>query len=574
VTENALEGSGSAGREAPVLGLPELSRVRLDELLVELLDRVGEVMTSRERLRALLDAVVAIGTDLELRPTLERIVVSACELAGARYGALGIIGEDRTLVEFITHGLSPAEHDVIGHLPTGRGVLGLLIDEPQPVRMPDITQHPRSYGFPEQHPAMHSFLGVPVRIRDHVYGNLYLAEKHEGAQFTDDDEQIVVALAAAAGVAIDNARLYTLAQRRQRWLAAASEITELLVGRVRRNEALELIARRAREVAGAELVLVLVNDDEAGVLTVEVADSARADLGQLTGTVLPVEQILFAEVLQSRRHLIVDSLAKAAPWPVPVPDRPATVVPLASSDAFHGLLVMVGAAPGGDPQEDLTMLSTFAGQAALAFERALAQEEREMFVILEDRERIARDLHDVVIQRLFATGMHLQTVARLTARTEVSDRVNAAVDDLDATIRDIRSAIFELRTPMSSELRADVRELIAAATGQLGYRPSLELAGPLDSAVSNEIRADLVAVLREALSNVVRHAAATAVRVAVRVQAGLLTVTVSDNGNGIPADAPRSGLKNLSARADRMGGAFEIRPNAPQGTIVEWRVPV
>jgi two-component system, NarL family, sensor histidine kinase DevS len=574
VTTDPLEASSTAGRDVPELGLRELSRVHLDELLVELLDRVGEVMTSRERLRALLDAVVAIGADLELRPTLERIVVSACQLAGARYGALGVIGEDRTLVEFITHGVSAEEHAAIGNLPTGRGVLGLLIDEPQPVRMPDITQHPRSYGFPENHPPMHSFLGVPVRIRDHVYGNLYLAEKQEGAQFTDDDEQIVVALAAAAGVAIDNARLYTLAQRRQRWLAAAAEITELLVGRVRRTEALQLIARRAREVAGAELVLIMVHDDEADVLAVEVAVTDRDERSPLIGSVLPAAQTLFADALQSRRHSIVESLGKAAPWPVAVPDRPATVVPLASSDAFHGLLVMVGAAAGADPQEDMTMLSTFAGQAALAFERALVQEERELFVILEDRERIARDLHDVVIQRLFATGMQLQTAARLAARPEVSDRVNAAVDDLDATIRDIRSAIFELRTPMSSELRGEVRELVAAAAEQLGYRPALELVGPLDSAVPSEIRADLLAVLREALSNVVRHAGASTVQVAVKVQGGQITVSVSDNGRGVPADVKRSGLNNLSARAARIGGTFDIRPNAPQGTVIEWCVPL
>jgi signal transduction histidine kinase len=564
----------AAGRDAPTLGLAELSRVRLDELLVELLDRVGEVVTSRERLRALLDAVVSIGTDLDLRPTLERIVVSACQLAGARYGALGVVGADRTLVEFITHGLSPAEHAAIGILPTGRGVLGLLIDEPRPVRMPDITQHPRSYGFPAHHPPMHSFLGVPVRIRDYVYGNLYLAEKRDGAEFTDDDEQIVAALAAAAGVAIDNARLYTLAQRRERWLAAAAEITELLVGRVRRTEALELIARRAREVGDAELVLVLGHNEEAGVLTVEVAESRDDDQQSVAGAVIPAYQSLFRDALEQRQQVVVESIGKAAPWPVALPDRPATVVPLDSVDAFHGLLVVVGAAAVGDPGEDLTMLSSFAAQAALAFERALAQEEREMFVILEDRERIARDLHDVVIQRLFATGMQLQTAARLANRPEVADRVNTAVDDLDATIRDIRSAIFELRTPMSAELRAEVREIVAAATEQLGFRPGLELTGPLDSAVPAEIRADLLAVLREALSNVVRHAGASIVKVVVKVQAGLLTVTVADDGCGIAPDSRRSGLGNLSARAERTGGTFETRPNTPQGTVVEWCVPL
>jgi two-component system, NarL family, sensor histidine kinase DevS len=567
-------GQQDAAREAPALGLPELSRVHLDELLVELLDRVGEVVTSRERLRALLDAVVAIGTDLELRPTLERIVVSACHLAGARYGALGVLGSDRTLVEFITHGLSPAEHAAIGDLPTGRGVLGVLIEDPRPVRVPDITQHPQSYGFPANHPPMHSFLGVPVRIRDHVYGNLYLAEKHGGAQFTDDDEQIVVALAAAAGVAIDNARLYTVAQRRQQWLSAAAEITDLLVGRVRRGEALSLIARRALEVAGAELVLVLVHDEESGVLTVQVAEAADPASPTVAGASVPVEGSSFGIALESRQQIIVDNVNRAAAWPVALPDRSGIVVPLASVDSFHGLLVVVGAATDGDRRDELTMLGTFAAQAALAFERSLAQEEREMFVILEDRERIARDLHDVVIQRLFATGMQLQTVARLAARPEVADRVNAAVDGLDATIRDIRSAIFELRTPMSAALRSEVRELVAAAAEQLGFRPALELVGPLDSAVPNEVRADLLAVLREALSNVVRHAGATVVRVQVSVATGAVTVNVADNGRGVPADARRSGLNNLAARAERISGTFEVRPNTPQGTVVEWCAPL
>ncbi|MBQ1009937.1 GAF domain-containing protein, partial [Micromonospora sp. M51] len=222
----------------PSLGLSPLSRVRLDELLQEMLVRVGEVVTSRERLRALLDAVVGIGTNLDLRTTLQRIVQAACELVGARYGALGVVGPDRLLHDFIVHGITPEQHERIGDLPHGRGVLGLLIDDPRPLRMPDITQHPRSYGFPANHPPMHSFLGVPVLIRDQVFGNLYLAEKQGGAQFTEDDEEIVVALAAAAGVAIENARLYAVAHRRQRWLAATAEITTVLLGEVRRTDAL------------------------------------------------------------------------------------------------------------------------------------------------------------------------------------------------------------------------------------------------------------------------------------------------------------------------------------------------
>src|SRR5689334_9243548 len=254
----------------PSLGLSPLSRVRLDELLQEMLDRVGEVMTSRERLRALLDAVVGISTDLDLRSTLQRIVESACALVGARYGALGVLGDDQLLSDFITFGIDPRTHAEIGDLPRGRGVLGLLITDPRPVRMPDITRHPRSFGFPPHHPPMHSFLGVPVRTRDQIFGNLYLAEKQGAAEFSDDDEEIVGALAAAAGVAIDNARLFALAQRRERWLAAAAEITGVLLGTVRRTEALRLIARRAREVSGADLVLVLLSDEANGTYTIEV----------------------------------------------------------------------------------------------------------------------------------------------------------------------------------------------------------------------------------------------------------------------------------------------------------------
>jgi signal transduction histidine kinase len=422
---------------------------------------------------------------------------------------------------------------------------------------------------------MHSFLGVPIRIRDRVYGNLYLAEKRDGAQFTEDDEQIVVALAAAAGAAIENARLYLIGQRRQRWLAAATEITELLVGRVRRTEALELIARRVREVADADLVLVLVHDEDTGVLTVEVSQ-CRDDVPEgLVGAAVAVDQTHFGPALASREHVVVESLRAAAPWPVTLPDRPATIVPLATADALHGLLVTVTADADGDPRADETaMLSTFAGQAALAFERALAQEEREMYMILEDRERIARDLHDVVIQRLFATGMQLQTSARLAARPEVADRINTAVDDLDTTIREIRSAIFELRTPMTSQLRVEIREVVAAAGDQLGFRPALQLDGPVDSAVPAEVRVDLLAVLREALSNVVRHARAHAVQVTIAVGSGTVRLVVADDGRGVPAEGRRSGIENMRTRAEKAGGSFELRANTPRGTVLEWRVPV
>ena len=568
-----------AGEEwrSPPLGLSPLSRVRLDELLQELLDRVGEIAAGRDRLSALLHAVVGIGSDLDLAHTLQRIVGAACRLVGARYGALGVIGPDRKLVEFITEGIPEHEREIIGDLPTGRGVLGLLIEHPTPVRMPDISQHPSSFGFPPNHPVMRSFLGVPLRIRDQVFGNLYLSEKIGAAEFSEDDEEIVVALAAAAGVAIDNARLYSTARRRQRWLEATAEITGVLLGEVRRTAALELVARRAREVAEALLVMVLLYDEETGQLTVEVVDDATVGTGRhpLLGAVLPLVGTAFEEVVLEDRQVVVEDLGKAAGWTIPIHTGATLLAPLSASGTILGVLTVAHASQDAFSDEsDGSMLSTFAGQAALALERARALEEREMLVVLEDRERIARDLHDVVIQRLFATGLHLQSASRLAARPEVAERISASVDDLDNTIRDIRSAIFELRTPMASTLRADIRATVDAAAASLGFRPDLRLDGPIDSAVPDDLRPDLLAMLSEALSNVVRHARASAVSVAIRVTDGRLTATVKDDGVGRAALDERGGLLNLRQRAARNRGEFTISRNEPTGTVVCWSVPM
>ena len=569
-----VERGGDEFWTAPSLGLSPLSRIRLDELLGELQNRVGDLMSSRERLSALLDAVVGVGSDLDLRSTLHRIVVAACRLAGARYAALGVIGPDGKLIEFITEGMSVTEHERIGDLPTGRGILGLLIDEPKPVRLRDIAEHPRSYGFPAHHPVMRSFLGVPIRIRDQVFGNLYLTEKRGAAEFTEDDEETMVALAVAAGVAIDNACLYAAAGTRQRWLEATAEITSVLLGEVHRTEALHLVARRAREVAGAQSVLILLYDQAANQLQVEVCEPARPEL---RGSVLSVVDTVLGTVLAGQEPVIVADLGRAADWAVPVSTAAALIVPLAASGAVLGLLIVAHTAGEGAVSEDFEvgLLSTFAGQAALALERARAQEERELFVVLEDRERIARDLHDVVIQRLFATGLHLQSAARLAARPEVGTRISEAVDELDTTIRDIRSAIFELRTPLHATLRADVRATIDAAAASLGFRPGLKLDGPLDSAVPDEVRPDLLAVLREALSNAVRHAHAHAVEVSLAVASGRVRLVVQDDGVGFtgPVDE-RSGLANMRQRAERLNGTFLLGPAAAAGTRLEWSVPL
>jgi signal transduction histidine kinase len=547
------------------LGLSPLSRVQLDELLHELLDRIGDVVDSRERLRSLLDAVVGIGSDLDLRATLERIVVAACNLVGARYGALGVIGADRKLVEFITHGIDPATHASIGNPPTGHGVLGVLIADPQPVRLPDISRHPNSAGFPPNHPPMHSFLGVPVKVRDHVFGNLYLTEKRTAAEFTDDDEEIVVALAAAAGAAIENARLYELAQKRQRWLTATAEVVTAVADARDRDSALAAVVRRAREVALAELVLALVHDEADDTLTIAAMD-AQPPIEGLDGVVLPLTGTVFETALDSQQRMTLEDIGKAAPWPVAVPSLRGFLVPFGGA---RGVL-LVGY-PGERSEEELPLLGLFAGQAAVAIDRETARVDREALLVLSDRERIARDLHDVVIQRLFATGLQLQTAAKLAGRPEVADRVRQAITALDATIRDIRGAIFELQAPEGESLRAEIRALVERAAEALGFRPALRVDGPIDSAVRQETTGDVLAVVGEALSNVVRHAQASSAAITITVRGDRLAIEVADDGRGGARE--NSGLANLRQRAERRGGSFAL-DSTSAGTRISWAIPL
>ena len=567
-------GRGTESFALPAFDISALSRARLDELLQELLERVNEVMSGRERLSALLEAVVGIGRDLDLRSTLQRIVVSACRLVGARYGALGVIGTDRDLVEFITDGMTVTEHRHIGELPTGRGVLGLLIDEPRPLRLDDIGEHPRSFGFPPNHPVMRSFLGVPVRIRDQVYGNLYLTEKRDADRFSDDDEEIVVALATAAGIAIDNARLYATAGRRRQWLEATAEITDSLVGKVDRVAALNLVATRAQEIAGAALVAILLHDDDSSDLRIAVTAPHIADLPYAT---IPVAGTPFETVIASRTHVLVEDLNTSAAWPMPMPPGSALLAPLATTGSVQGVLLVVGlpAGRGGlDADTDVNMIATFAAQAALALERSRDQQERELLMVIADRERIALDLHDVVIQRLFATGLGLQTVSRMTRRDDVRDRLERAIDELDATIRDIRTAIFELRPSVSPSLHASLVNAVTAAAESLGFRPRLQVMGPVDLGVGEALQSDVVAVVVEALSNVVRHADAHAVTVDIVVDSDQLTLRVSDDGVGLRAAGSGNGLANMGSRAARRGGDFNATSVEPHGTVVTWRVPL
>jgi signal transduction histidine kinase len=367
-------------------------------------------------LRQLLQAVLSIGSGLDLNVVLQRIVAAAVELVDARYGALGVLDEQRTrLSDFLTVGLDDDQRARIGHLPEGHGILGLLIVDPQPIRLPDLREHPDSYGFPEHHPPMRSFLGVPIRVRGEVFGNLYLTDKTSAEVFTDVDEELVVALAAAAGVAIENARLH-------------------------------------------------------------------ARVGEMA--------------------------------------------------------------------------------------------------MLEDRERIAQDLHDTVIQRLFATGLLLQGASRLAERAELRERIDQAVDDLDLTVKHIRTAIFGLEhTRARGEgVRRRVLALTAEAAGSLGFEPRVLFDGPVDAAVRDEQATDVLATIREALANVAKHAGARHVDVEV-VSGADLTVRVVDDGRGVEASASPDanhghGLVNLRRRADKWGGRCTLEPGPSGGSVLTWQVPL
>ena len=554
-------------------------QLRLDELLAELQVRLQGVLDARDRTHALLEAVVAVGSHLDLEVVLRQIVEAAVKLVDCRYGALGVIGEGGGLAEFVPVGLSEAEIAGIHHWPEGRGLLGELITNPRPLRLADMAADPRSSGFPAGHPPMRSFLGVPVRIRDEVFGNLYLTEKAGGGGFDEEDEGLLVALAAAAGVAIENARLYEEARRQQQWLRANGEVTQRLLGEDDPGDVLDLVAQQALELSGADLVVLALPAPGGEDLVIEHAAGARA--GEALGLVLPARGSASGIVMATGKPLVLEDfrgdgrVAAAAREHLGL--GPAVLVPLGPAGDVRGVLTAgreAGALPLSPPAVE--MVITFAAQAGIGLELAEHRRDAQRLALFEDRDRIARDLHDLVIQRLFATGMSLQGSTALIADAGAAGRIRAAVDALDETIKDIRSAIFTLQSRPAAPaggVRARLLGIAAEMTGPLGFAPALRLPGRLDELVPEPVAGHLAAVLREALANAARHARAT--QVSVTVTAGTeLTLAVRDNGTGIPAAGRRSGLANLADRASRLGGTLQARPAPGGGTLLEWRVPL
>ena len=571
----------------PNAGRPELlPSLQLDELLAELQTRLQAVLATRDRMRGLLEAVVAIGSGLDLESTLRRIVETAVGLVDASYGALGVIGEDKRLAEFIPVGLSLEEIDRIHHWPEGRGLLGLLIEDSRPLRLGNIASHPESSGFPDGHPPMGSFLGVPVRVRDEVFGNLYLTNKRGGGEFTEDDEAVLLALGAAAGVAIENARLYEAARRQQRWIQASAEVTTRLLSGSDPADVLADVSLQALSLSGADLAMLALPDEERRRLTVSYADGDGADA--VRGLVLPAGESMSGRVLASGEPVTsadfaADERAAAAARGAMSQIGPAIVFPLGVPGNVRGVLT-IGRRHGAPafPQPLADVVASFAAQAGIALELAASRAEAERLSLYEDRDRIARDLHDLVIQRLYATGMSLEGTMSMITRPEVASRITNAVDAMDETIKEIRGAIFALQardTADRADLRSDIVDLVEEMTPLLGFAPSLRLGAGLAGQIKPEAAEQALATLREALSNAARHAAATVVEVTVDLDAdGMLTVQVTDNGIGIPADGRRSGLTNMASRAEKLGGDLQLGPADPgapsPGTRLEWRVPV
>ncbi len=547
---------------------PDSDRSELDRAIGDLIANAQKVLETQGRLRNLLTASQAVVEELELAAVLRRIVEAAVDLVGARYGALGVIAPDGHLEQFIHVGVSDELAAEIGELPHGRGVLGALIEDPHPIRLEHLGGDPRSAGFPPHHPPMDSFLGVPVRVRDVVFGNLYLSEQRSGS-FSREDEELLTALAATAGIAIDNARLFDETRRRQRWSSALAEVTATLLSSDG-GDPLALVMERVAALAEADLAAV-ARPVGGGSFIVE---QASGDLGPLAqGAVFAAAGSLAGRALDSRQPVLVQR--SVAPFDETTSLGSTMAIPILAADGADIAVVVARreGRPGFGPN-DVEMTADFAGQTSVAVELARARADRQRFALLEDRSRIARDLHDHVIQRLFAAGLGLQSVVGRIADPTARERVSSEVDSLDDAIRQIRTAIFALTT--QTEELPPIRHRVIDVLSELGplfeSSPRLAFTGPVDTRVPEEVAEDALAVVREGLSNVARHARATETSVRVDVRDDELIVEIVDDGVGVPDGGRRSGLANLADRAKRWGGEAVVAAGDGGGTVLRWRV--
>ena len=530
------------------------------------------------RYERLLEAGLALAAELSLPAALQRIVELAAELTGARYGALGVLGRDGTINEFVTTGVSAAERAAIGHIPVGRGILGVLIHDARPLRLHELAADPRSVGFPPHHPPMRSFLGVPVMARGRVYGNLYLTDKGGGDDFDAEDERALVLLAAQAGVAIENAQLYEETQDRARRLEAVREVTTAILAGTDTAGLLTLVVRHARELAGADLATLALPAGP-GELRVEAADGLLA--AQLAGTVFPAEGSVTGEVMRTGKAVVLADASADERVLQPIVRAgvgPAVFIPLAARSGSLGTLTVANAKGGPLLREAaIPLLELFAEQAAVAIEYGRLQRELQRLALLEDRERIAKELHDGAIQALFAVGMGLQGAAALAGSEELRGRLQDAVEELDRVIRDLRNYIFGLRPGILADRHLD--EALQRLCEEFQDRTGVVAIAQIDPQVAAELASqagDVVQLTREALSNVSRHAQAATCRVSLYRAEGGRVLEVDDDGRGFDpnvATGAGQGLRNLRERAERLGGRANIDTIPGQGTTVRVTIP-
>jgi two-component system, NarL family, sensor histidine kinase DevS len=548
---------------------------RTDEQLKDIVSRSGELLQSRERMAGLLEAVVAVAEDLSLDAVLERVVQSACRLLHARYGALGVIGDDQALSHFISIGIDGELARQIGPHPIGHGVLGLLIRDPRPLRLHDLRKHPEAYGFPEHHPPMQSFLGVPVRVRETVFGNLYLTEKDGGGDFSEEDEGLAVALAAAAGVAIENARLYDDSRRRARWLEACMDVSGLMLGSDRDYTAGGLDPIAARALRESESRLALIVAPAAAGPGYIVAGAAGERAKDFSGKSLALDTPELRDVLSGGEPVLLENSAAVLEGSGGGMGS-LLAVALSTQGAHHGLLLLARH-PDDLPyaRTDLEMGAVFGSHVALALELARVHRLREELLVFTDRDRIARDLHDLVIQRLFAAGLSLQSLTRFTKDELATERIRTITGELDEAIRSLRDTIYSLRSGSGETelLSGRIRRVARSSAKSMPFTPRLTLTGPVD-AVTPDKADNVVAVVSEGLSNAIRHSGADAISVSVAVIKGHVTVVITDNGSGFNVSDERNGLANLEDRARMLDGQCTITSARDAGTSVEWSVPL
>lgn len=544
------------------LTFPDVPRLELEKTIAELMARAQQVLTAQGRLRSLLGATRAVSEDLDLDTVLRRIISAAIELVGARYGALGVIDEDGLLERFIHQGIAPEVVDEIGAPPRGHGLLGAVIEAGETIRIPRIADDPRSVGFPDHHPPMDAFLGVPIRVRDQTFGNLYLTDSDKQT-FSDEDQEIIEALATTAGVAIENARLFAETRRRERLGTALSEITAALLS-PDSVDVLGIVADRVTSIIPTDLVTIITPDED-DLLRIDVARGAGAKA--LEGTHYPAADALVTVAIAEERPVV-----GRLPDPVDVVLRPfgfTVAVPLITAGDAVGALC-VSRSGSTFTRTELQTIADFASQAGIAISLARAREQRQILDIIEDRGRIARDLHDHVIQRLFATALGLQGLAAV--HTPIGADLDRHIEELDGAISDIRTAIFALRAHDGAN--SGLRRRLLGIVSDYAPRPRISFTGPVDLVVTGDLADDLVAVVRESLANVTRHARASIALVDVRLTETEVTATIEDDGVGLPAELTRSGTANLAARAAARAGEYVIERRPEGGTRVHWSVPL